>query len=384
MSGGGKDRTDVLIFVEDPGAVNAVVDLPRALAASGLKTQTVAAGHAVEYLASFGADFTEPDSAADAAALIDAHNPRMVFSGTSENPDTLGLKLIAEARKRGLANVGFLDGPASADHRFRGSGDAPLAFAPEWILVPDAMTRNRYQALGHPVERIVDCGHPYFDRVRVTAAKLAKRGKAAVLAEVLPDAPPDRPVVVFLAEISTSLAPEELRRSPEYTLHGRGGSNLRTQIVLEEVLDAVALIEPRPYFVLRLHPKNSADEFDAYDPEIDSLSHSGLAADLVYAADLVIGMTTILLFEAALMGCPTLSITPKPSETEWLTSIGLGITPSVHTRDDLREILPRALADPGQVMGTPPGEVLNFGALERMADFISGLLADDTSARESN
>ena len=374
MAGGEKSKTDVLIFVEDPGAVNGVIDLPEALKARGVRAQILAAGHAVEYLDSLGGDFQQPDPDAEAETILDQWTPKLVLAGTAENPDTLGLKLFAEARKRGLASVGFADGPASAEFRFRGPGDTPLAFAPEWILAPDEVTRQRFEALGHPAANVVDCGHPYFDRVRAMGQELAARGRENVRAEAFPDAPGDRVVVVFLAEISDGMAPGEFERGPDYTLHGRGASDKRTDIVLEEVLDALALTEPRPYFVVRPHPKNTTADFAPYVDEIDSLSRSGPATDMVFAADLVVGMTTILLFEAAVMGRPTLSVTPRAAESEWLTSIGLGLTAGVHTREELRQTLAAAVADPARVMGKSPDQVISFGAVDRIGDFLAGLL----------
>lgn len=375
MASDGNGNTDILIFVEDPVAVNSVVDLPWALAERGVAAEIVAAGHAVDHLASFGVDFAE-HAGEGAAAMLDSARPRIVVGGTSENPDTQGLALIAEARRRGLPSVGFVDGPATAEYRFRGRASEPLAFAPDWILVPDAISRRRYEALGHPGARIVDCGHPYFDRVREAGRALEAEGRNAVRARALPDAPRDRLVVVFLAEVSAGLIPGAFERGPDYTLAGRGASDWRTQIVLEEVLDALAPIEPRPYVVLRLHPKNEDAEFQPYRSEIDAVSRGGLAHEVVFAADLVIGMTSILLFEAALMGRPTISVIPRPAEREWLTAIGLGITQAVHTREALGEILPAAVADPGRALGKDPAEVIHFGALDRMAEFLVGLMAD--------
>jgi len=373
------EKTDLLIFVEDPGAANGIVDLPAALQARGLKAHILATGHAVEHLQSLDKPFTTLGAETDARAILDQWTPKGVLAGTSENPETLGLALIAEARNRGLATAAFVDGPASADYRFRGPGDAPLAFAPDWILVADPVSGKNYQTLGHPPQNIIHCGHPYFDRVRAKAQELAQKDRALSLAEIIPDAPPDRPVVVFLAEISDGLEPGAFRRSPEYTLHGRGASDARTNIVLEEVLDVLNTIQPRPTIVLRLHPKNTEQEFEYYLGEIDHLSHTGPASDLLYCADLVIGMTTIALFEAALMGRPVLSVTPRELESEWLAGIGLGLIPAVHTREALRKILIPALSPPLEeqrpVMGKAPDEVINFGALERMADFMTSLLA---------
>lgn len=372
MAGG---TTDILIFVEDPGAANSIVDLPDALAKRGLKAATVAAGHAGPYLAQLGARFAEADDSEDAAALLDAYRPRLVLAGTAENLDTVGLKLIAEAKRRRVASVGFVDGPASAEYRFRGRGADPLGFAPDRLLVPDELTRRRFLKLGLAADRILDCGHPYYDRVRAAGRELRRLGRDAVRGQVFPDSPKGRPVVVFLAEVSDGLIPGAFQRGDDYTLLGRGSTDERTLIVLEEVLDALAPVRSRPYVVLRLHPKNRPSEFAAYRREIDFVSQGGVALEAAFAADLVIGMTTGLLFEAAIIGRATLSVIPRPIEAGWLTGIGLGVIPSVHTRDALRDILPAAIADPARVMGRPAEKVIQFGALDRMADFLAVLVA---------
>src|SRR5436309_2738893 len=74
------------------------------------------------------------------------------------------------------------------------------------------------------------------------------------------------------AELSTGLDPTEYQRSAQYSLDGWGTSTGRTEIVLEEFLDAVAMQDHRPFCVLRLHPKNDISQFTAYLPEFDQVS----------------------------------------------------------------------------------------------------------------
>jgi hypothetical protein len=124
-------------------------------------------------------------------------------------------------------------------------------------------------------------------------------------------------------------------------LHGRGGSERRADIVFEEILDSSALISPRPFLALRLHPKNSREEFARYLAEVDFVSQGGDALELIWSSDLVLGMSSILLMEAALAGRPTLSVVPRESEREWCPSVTEGLTPCVTTRRELKEALSR-------------------------------------------
>jgi hypothetical protein len=95
--------------------------------------------------------------------------------------------------------------------------------------------------------------------------------------------------------------------------------------------------------VLRVHPKNTVSDFAEYQPELDMISQGGSPLELIYASDLVVGMTSMLLTEAVLMGKKTLSIIPDITEKDWLPSVRNGITPCVTTRNDLRGALQKLL-----------------------------------------
>ena len=97
--------TDVLIFVEDPGAANLIIDLPSALSAEGHRGRVLATGDAAPYLRSAGAEFDELELGRKVTEIIEAYAPRLIVVGTSENPETSGLKLVAQARQQGHART---------------------------------------------------------------------------------------------------------------------------------------------------------------------------------------------------------------------------------------------------------------------------------------
>jgi predicted glycosyltransferase len=98
-------------------------------------------------------------------------------------------------------------------------------------------------------------------------------------------------------------------------------------------------MQPQPFFILRLHPKNTREEFACYLPEVDMVSQGGDPLDLVWISDLVLGLSSMLLMEAALVGRPTISIVPRECESEWSPSVTEGLTPCATTRNGLRKIL---------------------------------------------
>jgi hypothetical protein len=364
-------EVEVLIFVEDPGAANYVAALPAALEAHGWRVALVAEGSACSYLQALGVAVKTVPPGAEAADILALTRPRVCVTGSSENLETLGLKLNHASPAARIESVGVVDAPANAAYRFRGLSDNPLAYVPHWLLVPDEGTRQLYAALGFPLQRIVVCGHPHYDFVRAKRAALAAEGQAALKCRLLPGVLPGQKVAVFGAELSTGLNPQQFQHSAEYTLSGRGARRGRTEIVLEEFLDAVSGISPRPYLVLRLHPKNAPEEFSDYRPEFDWVSQGGSPLELLYAADLVVGMTSMLLLEAVLLGRPALAIVPRTAELAWLP-IRTDLLASATTRPQLRSKLRDLLQS-----DTPPvtAEVaLVSNSLQHVVEFIEHIL----------
>ena len=365
MPGLADDRKpDILLFAEDPGAANLIAPLPTQLRHAGLHCRFFADPQLAGFLSDRMIDVCLLED--EPGDVLDALGPRLVACGTSENRNGSSLAMLDAAHGRGITSLGLVDMPANARHRFQGAGEHPLEHAPDWIAVPDAPTARIYEELGFPADRIAVCGHPHYDVVRARRDEFLCQSRDAMRGELLPDAPPDRPVLIFLAEGVDQLNPEASRATVAYTLRGSGNSDDRTTIVLEEVLAAVDELNPRPYVILRLHPKNAPDDYSQLWDEVDMVSRDGDPLPLLWCADGVVGMTTFLLVEASLLGLPTLSVLPRAEEAEWLATTADGTTPVVTARHYLRrklqEILDRSVRNQREVQ-LPSGAGQNTAAL---------------------
>ena len=360
----------ITILVEDPGAANFVVGLPGELARLGHRVRLLASGAGAAQLAVLG-EACQAAPTCPSSALAD--NPAAVVVGTAEDPGALYSRLIDEARSAGIRIAAIVDGPANAPHRFAAGGGNPLAHLPDLVLTADTGTADAFVRLGVPCSRVVPCGHPLFDRVRAEAARLKTKDRGALRAHLLPQAPAQQPLIVLLTERSDGLDPDQFSRGSAYTLGGRSGTDRRTDIVLEEVLDALAPVTPRPYVVLRLHPKNDADEFAAYRSEIDHVSTGGTPWGLLAISDLVIGMTSVVMVEAALLGVPTLSVLPRKEERHWLATIDAGVTPCVMRRAEIGPAI-TALLNKGQFCSQLLDDLYPAGATRRLANALDSMI----------
>jgi len=366
--------TRILAIIEDPGAANGMVGLRESLATRNIDLDLYAVGTARTYASGIGLDVTPaPD---DFAAEIQSSKPDAILVGTSENPDSVAFTVIEQGKSWDIPSVGFVDGPANAQHRFRGRTDNPLAYMPDYLLVSDQLAHDVFIDLGVSSKAIQVVGHPNMDRVRDRKAALMTEGKAQVRARVFPGIPSDATLVLFAAEISDGLDPNEFRRNQDYALLGSGIHDGRTEICLEEVISALKACNANTSLVLRLHPKNDPEAFVSFNDDVDAMSIDGDPLEAVFAADVILGMTSILLFEAAVMGLPTVSVTPRRLESAWLTSIGLGLTRQVCTRNALHRTLNKLVKDPSAFVPPNIDIVVPPGAALRMADYLANITAE--------
>ncbi|TRZ93413.1 MAG: hypothetical protein D4R84_10340 [Rhodocyclaceae bacterium] len=368
-------RIDILLFAEDPSAANYAALLLPAFARQGWSARLYAAAIACGWLHSRGVEFTEVATDADARSFLREVNPRCVLTGTAENPETFGLRLIDAAHVAGIPSVAFIDALMSAAYRFRGTTGDPLAHAPDRLLVPDSKTLAAFASLGYPQDHIAVCGHPQCEQTRALASQwVSEGGPPAFRRQLFPELDPSRRVIVFVSEGTPRFGQMPRREFADFGFHGRGIDKGRTKIILEEVLDVVAELSDQPYMVFRAHPTESAESYAEYGSEIDRISSSGEPLELIYAADLVVGMTSMLLLEAALLGRSTLAVLAQESEVELLPSVRSGLTPYVLNRAALRELLPVLLG--GKVAWSSRGgeDLMVSGAAERVVRVLAGLV----------
>jgi hypothetical protein len=209
------------------------------------------------------------------------------------------------------------------------------------------------------------CGHPQYDYVYEQTERLSRQGKKKLRHMYFPSAPKEKKVAVFATEQPGGLDSKHLVYSDDYTMIGRGRSNTRNEIVLEEFLDAVALLNDKPYLVLRLHPKCEKREFEPYIEEFDQISQKEPALDLIYAADYVFGMTSMLLLEAIILGIPTFSILVREEEKKWLPITRLGLTNFSTNRDEIKMKMPKFLQNSPYLTKDQIENYFIFGASEK-------------------
>lgn len=341
---------NVILFAEDPGAVNYISPLVLALMRTEHSILLLSAGVATELFQSKGINSQAVTNNDEAVRLFLDTAPDLLVVGTSENLDSPAFDLISAAKEIECVSIGVVDFYANAAYRFRGRTNHPLTFAPDWLIVPDEFTAKEYEALGFLKQKIFVAGHPHYDDLIKTKEKLEREGRDALRAKLFPNALADQMIIVFASELSTGLNAEQYQSSSDYTLAGRGSAVGRTEIVVEELLDSInRLIDhgfKKPYIVLRRHPKETLSDLSDYTHEFNLVSQGGNPLELIYAADIVVGMSSMLLAEAYVLGVPVLSILPREIEQEWLPLTVRHDILCATQRDKINTYLSKLLGNP--------------------------------------
>lgn len=313
-----KEKPDVLLFVEDPGAANLVIGLPEKLSQSGYSGVILAAGSAPDFLLSHQESCLEVHSDQPVGSLLERYSPILMVCGTSENPDSLGLQLIAASRSRGIASIGLVDAPMNAEYRFRGRSSNPLACRPDRIFVTGYLTAEHFINLGVSKKDVVIFTNPVFSQLTKVKQQLEAKDRESERIRIFGKEASKKKVICFLTEKSDGLDSNEFLHSDTYTLPGRGQVKERTKIVLEELLDECKKYNQELEVVLRLHPKEAFEEYQEYFDEAAISNPAEHPLSVVFFADAVVGLTTTLLEEARQLGCRTLSIVPREKEKKWV------------------------------------------------------------------
>lgn len=329
----------VLIFAEDPGAANYMRDISFFLKEIGFEPVIFSESFAKKILkTNITKSFVKiRNKNLKAELLIKEINPQLLIVGTSENTDTFSFNLTFEAKRKHIPSIAMVDSFANAKLRFKGHSDSSLTHITDYLFVPDEETKTEFIKIGFDCSNISIYKNPYFTtllnlRKSWNTNKFINSHKIKFYSQL----DLTRPVIVFVSEISTGLGKDQYSKNNKYTLFGSKKSNLRTEIVLDELFMALNNSNLNPYMVLRLHPKQKKQNLSKYLSKFDFISKDEDGLLIVNSADLVVGMTSVLLKEAAIIGKPVLSIVPKPDEEFWLGDM-INIIKCISTRKEVND-----------------------------------------------
>lgn len=308
------NRKNVLLFAEDPGGANFIRYLPEAIKTYGMEPVLFASGTAIIFLRERGYKcHSLPDGQEE--KLLKKLSPVFVIVGTAANPEAVSHSLVDISKALAIPTIGVVDAVMSAPIRFKGKTNNPLAHVPDWLFVPDKTTADGYVSLGYNKNNISVTGHPHHHYVSTWAKELSHKDHKTIRSRLFSSDIENKKVIIFAAEPPIPL--ENI--SPQHgTIKGWGDTTERTHVALQALIDIVQKDRNKYFIVLRLHARNERKLFDQYMNDVDLISVGGEALELVAASDVVVGLTSSLIIEAAVMGWPTISVVMNENDAKEL------------------------------------------------------------------
>lgn len=273
---------------------------------------------------------TDDLSSQDLDGLLGLRRPRACICGTTRfvSPDRL---LVQAARKAGIRSVVVLDEWFNYGLRFADPGTGELVYLPDAVAVQDQQAWEEATAEGLPARICHITGSPALAELTQRARLLAAAPPA--LPEILVNVAA-RPVITFLSETHAA----DYGTGPDAPGQFGPFIGYNEVTVRQDLPEILARLGERVILVEKLHPAATGDpEPGALIPEnVDfrSTRETDLWA-LMWHSAVIIGMRSMALLEANILGCKAVSYQPGLIGPELCTAVRLGLIPKVERPEDL-------------------------------------------------
>lgn len=366
------------VSARDAGAGNILLPVIRRLEARpGVRLQVVAEGPALQILRKGGAAVEEvPADSGQRERFLQKRweeaVPDALLLGTSWGP-SIEKELLRIGQERGVPTLSVVDHWCNYRERFTESNGG-VRF-PNRISLMDEIALEQAVAEGLPREILKIGGQPHLQSLAARAQDPELLAQARQLRGTWMDGAPAELILFASEPFSDDFRPG--------TSHDRGYTEID---VLEGLAQALQFVEKqggRPLkLVVKLHPKEDRDRFR---PGPLACARGFLLAQAepplacLLAADAVVGMTTMLLVEAALLGRPAVSFQPARGLATSFIGTEAGLVRSGRSPEAIANHLSDCLSSSAAVSASGSDFVrrlLSGDAAGRIADLLCDLRAE--------
>jgi hypothetical protein len=296
----------------------------------------------------------------------------LLLTATSVNQENGELRAIGLAKAHGLPSLTLLDFWSNYCLRFTNAAGQLLL--PDKIAVMDELARSEMIEKGFSPASLVVTGQPAFDRLAKAKSSITPQRRQTLRKDA-----GVRKTGFLILFISQPFA--DIYGNDDATKRALG---FREQDVLSQCCQTLSELSRQlatPItLAIRPHPREHAEKFQAIE---DGSFRTTVwitpdQLEAVLSVDLVLGMNSILLYEAALMGCPVISFQPGLKGSDTLPSNRSGDTTAIYDKSKLRTALEKRLIDQNHMHGgevsyvtPPPGDSSTIRVLEEIRKLLA-------------
>lgn len=312
-----------LLFSCEPGGAEVIIPVARLLAeAGGYETMVTGYGHAIERFEREGLSYALIDRVEkDDASFLRRFAPDLVITSAASLPakDMSEKNIWGICRMADIRTIALLDQWQNYSLRF--SGQTPkehLAYLPDAINCIDGIGKQEMIEEGFDRDILHPLGHPYLDRlhrIAETMDRAAIREKFGIAAH--------EHVLLFVSEAIE----ENYGVERGYTQYDA------LKVFLSNIAPAAATS-----VLVKLHPKDRMANFSQIQAAFPRHKLAFIAGEFsslecILMADKVIGMSSIMLVEAYILGKQVVSIQPGLKVTDPFVLSRLGCIATLRDRE---------------------------------------------------
>lgn len=332
-------QRNILFFSCEPGGAEVLIPLTQLLSAKKeYRVIVLSYGLGAERFSRKGIAHCEINRVIqNDRSLFESHQPDILITSATSHPehDMSEKYLWQTAKELAIPSLAILDQWQNYAIRFSGpTSNENLTYLPDYINSIDEIGKQEMIALGFASEKLLTFGHPYLSTIRDTFDKINVGDVINRLG-----LPANPKVALFVSEPIL-----------EYYGRTRGYDQYQAlSIFLEAIKD-----NPDSYLpLIKLHPKDQPGRFkdiiQSYPQLTPLIVNTQLnSLECLAIADLIVGMTSIMLIEAFALGKIVISLQPGLKTQDPLILSRYGIIPIAQSPADInRPALTSHTSTPG-------------------------------------
>lgn len=330
----------IVFLAHDPGGYDALNSVVLRLQKENVPLEFFCVGPAAKL--SLGNAASESEVMQFIHSMIEKRELSGLVTGTSWG-NNIELYTMAACKVSGIPTIAVLDYWSNYRARFR--DDLGNYTFPDYYIVMDELAAKEAVQEGVPADILRTLGHPGLDKYLALPRRNTCSGK--------------NKKVLFLSQPLSALYGKELG----YTEHQ----------ALDDCIQAVQGYDNCSLRV-KFHPKDDILWKQSYQ----DISVNGDLQDIMPEYDAVLGMNTMGLLHAALMGVPTFSYQPNLQKPDLCITNKLGLTKLISSYQELNLVLNTWLKEDSEDIRLPKSILwLDGHSTDRVAEFIRGELFNE-------
>lgn len=324
----------IIFAAQDPGGFNTIAPIIKKLKKDArFNVSVILAKHACKIAQRENIKYLDVDKILVPKKI----NADLIFTATSYG-DSIEKKLIAIGKHKKIPTISIID--FWSDYKIRFKKDLP-----DYILVIDEIMKKEMIEQGFSEKKIFITGNPFFD----SFSKIKPKEKKDL-------------IVFFSQPFSEALE------------------------VFREIVEAVERINPQKKITIKFHPRcKKLDKFDKIikNSRLKIEKEKKLSAeDLIKQGEIIVGINSMVLFQAAMVGKKVLSYQPNLKGPDPLLSNRLGLSTSVYQKKEVYPVLKKMFVHGHQKKNLKSiKKYTENNSCQKVIDFMTNVLENNSKRK---